>query len=49
MLDFQGPDEPIWPQSYLVDILQNVRYAIPVEDANFPEEWKCKINAAVGG
>jgi hypothetical protein len=46
MLDFQGPDEPVWPQSYLVDILRTVRYAIPVERANFPEEWKRKIRAA---
>jgi hypothetical protein len=45
-LDFQGPDKPVWPQSYLIDILRNVRYAIPVERANFPEEWKRKIRAA---
>jgi hypothetical protein len=43
MLDFRGPDEPIWPQSYLINILHNVRYAIPVECANFPEERKRKI------
>jgi hypothetical protein len=42
-LDFRGPDKPIWPQSYLIDILRNVRYAIPVERANFPEEWKRKV------
>jgi hypothetical protein len=41
-LDFRGPNEPAWPQSFLVDILRNVRYAIPVERANFPEEWKRK-------
>ena len=41
--DFRGQDEPAWPQSYLIDILRNVRYAIPVERANFPEEWKRKI------
>jgi hypothetical protein len=40
MLDFQGPDEPVWPQSFLINILCNVRYATPVERANFPEEWK---------
>ena len=43
MLDFWGPDEPVWPQSYIIDILRNVRYAIPVERANFPEEWKRKV------
>ena len=30
-LDFQGLEEPAFPQSYLLDILRNVRYAIPVE------------------
>ena len=24
-LDFRGPDIPAWPQTYLIDILQNVR------------------------
>jgi hypothetical protein len=43
-LDFRGPDEPIWPQSYLINILRNVRYAFPVECANFPEEWKSKVH-----
>jgi hypothetical protein len=46
MLDFRGPDKPVWPQSYLIDILENVRYALPVECANFPEEWKRKIRVA---
>jgi hypothetical protein len=45
-LDFRGSDEPVWPQSYLIDILRNVRYALPVERANFPEEWKHKIRAS---
>ena len=31
-----------FPQSYLIDILNNVRYAIPVEQASFPDEWRCK-------
>jgi hypothetical protein len=44
MLDFRGPDEPAWPQSYLIDILRNVCYAIPVERANFLEEWKRKVH-----
>jgi hypothetical protein len=37
-LDFRGPNEPIWPQSYLIGILRNVRYAILVEHVNFLEE-----------
>jgi hypothetical protein len=41
-LDFRGPDKPVFPQLFLIDILRNVRYAIPVERANFPEEWKRK-------
>ena len=31
-----------FPQSYLIDILNNVRYAIPVEWASFPDEWRRK-------
>jgi hypothetical protein len=46
-LDFQGPDEPTWPQSYLIDILRNIRYVIPVECANFPEDWKRKPRGTV--
>ena len=46
----------MWPQSFLIDILRNVRYAIPVERANFPEDWKRKarpqleqdVNGGVG-
>jgi hypothetical protein len=45
-LDFRGPDEPVFLQSFLIDILRNVRYAIPVECANFPEEWKQKARTA---
>jgi hypothetical protein len=41
-LDFQGPEEPAFQQSYLLDILRNIRYAIPVERANFPNKWKWK-------
>ena len=36
-IDFTGP-ELSFPQSYLIDILNNVRYAIPVEWASFPDE-----------
>ncbi len=39
-LDFQGPEEPAFPQSYLIK--RNVRYAIPVERANFLSKWKQK-------
>ncbi len=45
-LDFRGPDEPVFPQSFLIDILRNVRYAIPVECANFPDKWKRKVSIA---
>ena len=31
-----------FPQSYLINILSNVRYAIPVERASFPNEWHCR-------
>ena len=31
-----------FPQSYLIDILNNVRYAIPVKRASFPDEWRRK-------
>ncbi len=42
-LDFRGSDEPVYPQSFLVYILRNVHYAITVERANFPDEWKRKV------
>jgi hypothetical protein len=42
-LDFRGPDPPMFPQLYLIDILQNVCYTTLVHRANFPEEWKCKV------
>ena len=32
----------MFPQSYLLDILRNVRYAISVERAKFTNEWKQK-------
>jgi hypothetical protein len=40
-IDFTGPDRS-FPQSYLIDILNNVRYAVPVERASFPDEWRRK-------
>ena len=38
-LDFSSGAGIVFPQSYLVDIIKNVRYGIPVERANFPSEW----------
>jgi hypothetical protein len=45
-LDFKGPDKPVFPQSFLIDILCKVRYAIPVECANFPDKWKQNLQTA---
>ena len=38
-LDFSSGAGVVFPQSYLVDVIKNVRYGIPVERANFPSEW----------
>jgi hypothetical protein len=38
-IDFAGPDIT-FPQLYLIDILNNVRYGVPVERASFPDEWR---------
>jgi hypothetical protein len=40
MLDFQAPDQIVFPQSYIIDISRNIRYATLVEQANFLDEWK---------
>ena len=40
-IDFTGPDMS-FPQSYLIDILNNVWYAVPVKHASFPDEWRHK-------
>ena len=37
----------MFPQVYLINILRNVRYAIPVERANFPNQWKRKNPSAM--
>jgi hypothetical protein len=37
-IDFTRPDMT-FPQSYLINILNNVRYAVPVKRASFPNEW----------
>jgi hypothetical protein len=37
-IDFTSP-EMSFPQPYLINILNKVRYAVPVERASFPEEW----------
>ncbi len=41
-LDFSTGASIAFPQSFLVDIIRNVRYGILVERANFPEEWMSK-------
>ncbi len=43
-LDFANGSNITFPQSYLVDILRNVRYGTMVKRANFPEEWASKKN-----
>ena len=40
-IDFAGPDMS-FPQLYLINILNNVWYAVPVKRANFPGKWHCK-------
>ena len=41
-LDFQSGNSIVFPQSFLLDIIRNVRYGILVERANFPDEWLSK-------
>ena len=41
-LDFKSGANIVFPQSFLLDIIRNVRYGILVERANFPEEWLSK-------
>jgi hypothetical protein len=38
-INFTGQDMT-FPQSYLINILNNIRYAVPVEQASFPDEWR---------
>jgi hypothetical protein len=38
-LDFSSGASVVFPQSFLVDIIRNVRYGILVKRANFPNEW----------
>ncbi len=40
-IDFTVP-EMTFPQSFLIDILNSVRYAVSVERASFPDEWRCR-------
>ena len=58
-IDFAGPDIT-FPQSYLIDILNNVRYAVPVKRASFLDEWRrrecvkddktqCRTTGGTGG
>ncbi len=44
-LDFGSGASIAFPQSFLVDIIKNVRYSIPVERGNFPKEWLSQIKA----
>jgi hypothetical protein len=41
-INFQGPVQVAYPQSYLIDILRDVQYALPVHRSNFPEQWLCR-------
>jgi hypothetical protein len=41
MIDFTGP-YMTFPQSYLINILNNIWYPVPVERASFPDEWRCR-------
>jgi hypothetical protein len=43
-IDFTGPNMT-FPQSYLINILNNVRYAVPVKWASSPDEWQCHERA----
>ncbi len=43
-IDFTGPDMT-FPQTYLIDILNNVRYAVPVKRASFPNECQRRERA----
>jgi hypothetical protein len=38
-IDFKSP-EMSFPQLYLINILNKVRYAVPIQRASFPEEWQ---------
>jgi hypothetical protein len=38
-MDFTGP-EMLFPQSYLIGILNNDWYAVPIERASFPNKWQ---------
>ena len=40
-IDFTGPDMS-FPQSYLIDILNNVWYVAPIKHASFPDKWRHK-------
>jgi hypothetical protein len=37
-LNFQGPNQIVFPQLYIIDILRNICYATLVEQANFLDE-----------
>ena len=39
-MDFTGP-EMSFPQSYLINMLNNVRYAVPIERVSLSDKWRC--------
>jgi hypothetical protein len=41
-INFTSGQDITFPQSYLIDILNNIRYAVPVKRASFPNEWRCR-------
>jgi hypothetical protein len=41
MINFTGQDIT-FPQLYLIDILNNIRYVVPVKRASFPDKWHCQ-------
>ena len=40
LINFTQGTDMVFPQSYLIDILNNIRYAVPVERASFPDKWR---------
>jgi hypothetical protein len=47
-LDFNGASAIVFPQLYLMYILRNIRYTMPVEQANLPDEWVPKAKPPQG-
>jgi hypothetical protein len=36
--DFQGPEHIVFTQLYMINILKDIQYAIPIKHASFPNE-----------